>query len=664
MDKTKAIGKFVAAWVVLLVALSLCCFSRASADETAEALRAKAAALDATSQPSEAIAAWQSALDTRGNEGRDRAKAMVGIGRSYLALGQTDKAEQHLNGVLASYPDLQKECSQALLELGKISEGKQRYDEALSKYAELLERSSYTGQLCSDAKLRRAACYGALGKKPERLEELSGILKDYPDQPDRVAEARIRIAEIELAKGNTIRASVELRQVLKDCRDLDLWRTEALLWLAATERQNARLSGALTLYGGVIKDYRASRAQRLRAIVQRASILEQTGQRIRAVGEYCAILSGYSDFRAQADSAKERVIALLSAGKTPVVTARYVQRILARYDKLGGAAALDGDYQELAAKSGIDTAYARLVTEKAESLLNAGKGFQELGQPRQALGQYCNVRKIYPEAREQCFEAATARAQLLLSQKDYRAAVAELDDFATRSVFHGYWHARALNAKALLQYNARHYKDCAGTLRELPKRHSSWRTFRSDTDVKMLLAKALVEAGAGREAVATFQTMLAEPRWTRPDRALMYKYMGLASLADPAQSEKWFTQGISDFSDVPATADCYFYRAILRSKRRALAEALNDILLVGLPCRRHYALGEYYEAQGKKKEAASEFSAALPGLSAEFGTSYSQAYAAYDRLARFFEGLGDKEKATAAAANKQEIYRDHLAALP
>jgi tetratricopeptide (TPR) repeat protein len=648
---------------VCAVVILLCLARTPSSGDAASETRSRAADLEAITQHQEALSTWSRVLLGSNSQSSDYVAALLATGRVYYALGDDISAEKQFRSLLASCAGFQSECSQAYMGLGKIAEEESKYSESLAYYSEVLQRSCYKGPLCSEAKLRRAACYAALGKGPEQLEELSGLLKDYPEQHDRVAEARTRIAQIELAKGSIDKALAELDQILEDCRELDLWCVEAKLWQGAAQRQSGKIPAALATYGAVIKDFRAARAQRLKAIVSRASILEQTGQRVRAIGEYAAILLQYPEFQAQSDYARERMVSLLSQGRTPTTTVRFAKRTIAGYDKRASDDVLDGESQELGRKSGADPAYARLVQESAETMLKAGRGFRELGQFDEAVEKFRSLRREYPEARAECYEAAWDCARILASRNGYGAAIAEFDDLAAQNTSYTLWYARALNAKASLQFNSRRYRESAATFRRLLSLNPQWRTYKARTDAKMLLARALLNDGRNQEALAEFHAMSSEPRWPRSDKGLICKYTGITSQSS-VEAEKWFTKTITEFPDLQSTGECYLRRAVLRCGRRAFAQAIDDVLLIGPIAQRHFAMGEYYKAQGKKKEASAEFDQVVPGLPESFGGSCLQAYQTCDTLIQFFNGVGGKKNAAELVVKKKEIYRDHLAPLP
>jgi tetratricopeptide (TPR) repeat protein len=664
--------------LIMILALvaggTLCCaIITYAGNETADSLCSQANALEAVSRHSDAIAVWERVLADYGNRRVDCAAAMLGIGRAYAALGETENAERQFSALVNEYSsDSSNESSQALLALGLISERKQEYNQAIARYSELLTRYPATVSAIQ-ARLRLAACYTAVGDRQKAKKELSSLLKDYPFQSEACAEATIRTALMTLARSHTDNAQVaefqkkksmsQFRQILTKYGELDLWCAEALLWLGSTQQQAGQTDDALASYGKVIAEYKTSRPQCLKAILGRGSIFEHSGKVAEALAEYAAILSHYPDFRQQADGAKERIMSLLSTAKVPEAIGISARQAVTSYNGVRGNAVLDAAYQELADKSGIDPAYARLLKERVDSMMETGQALEYLGQRQEAIEQYQKVRLTYPELQEESFQAADCCARILLSQKGYGAAESELAGLARRYVSDGRWCARALTANALLQYNTRHFSDCAATLRQLLRKYPDQRSFDCVTDPKMMLARALIEAGRQKEVLPILKSMVSEGHWTRSGKASIDEYMGLSLVGNPVEAERWFTRVITDFPDTPAGDASYCHRAILRCKRKAFESAMMDILMIHAKHLQHYALGHYFEAQGKKSAAAGEYEQVLPTISGS-NASYTEAYAACQRLSYLYADMGDAGKASAAVARRQDIFDDHIGPVP
>ena len=102
----------------------------------------------------------------------------------------------------------------------QVEEVKGDLTSAIATYRFILERHASDRPVAAQAQLRLAICYEAL-QRPDAAEAFEAVIKNYPDQPSVVAEARKRQASLARRSATENTALVERQQVWTG-NDVDL----------------------------------------------------------------------------------------------------------------------------------------------------------------------------------------------------------------------------------------------------------------------------------------------------------------------------------------------------------------------------------------------------------------------------------------------------------
>ncbi|MDO8589517.1 MAG: tetratricopeptide repeat protein [Armatimonadota bacterium] len=632
----------------------------------AQCARAKlhiADCLAAMGQVDQVLVELQGLLRDHAPEREQCAQALMRIGQIQSERNQSQQATAQFEKVRADYPDMELWCAEALLWLAATQARATQNDAALATYAKLLNDYPTHKPQCVKAAVGRAALYEQMSKPAEAVREYASVLKSYPSFRRQADTAKSRIDSL---LSTTSLPPPELAEVQQTVAHYVEIRDSVAM--GDTEQDLAEKSG-------VAPDYVALRSDRVTALMRKGQAFRGLQQYDSAIAEFQKILANYDDTQ------EWRAEARLQMGKTEW--------------KAGTLSKALGTLATLIANEGSAT------SQCADATLFRGRIFEQLGENENAAGEYRNVISKYSDKKGRFSEAryrlgcllgkmgnrsealaeferlytdgtclssfavqaVEASAQMLVSDRDYSAAVAAADGALTQYPSPGRTRGRLLFIKGMIQCDARRYTDAATTLREAVAQPPQDRTALHQA--QMLLAQAYLERHENQaEARVLLQSMLSDEGWTREEKARISEYIGFCYRKNSPEAEESFTTTINDYAGTASAADCYFHRSLCRSARQAYIEAAADIEMIKVPYLQHYALGDYYAAQGKKAEAASEYEQVYPNLPASFRGSYFEPYAAYVRLVELYRELGDEGRASAASEKMSQILTDHVAAAP
>ncbi|UCH66054.1 MAG: tetratricopeptide repeat protein [Ignavibacterium sp.] len=183
------------------------------------------------------------------NDGSDiQLRSMLGLGAALYYLGRNDEAIQHLNLILASSPDFERD--RVIYYLAENYFSKQNYNEALKRYNvidtqdDLIKKMSLYGS---------AYCYFNLGDYDNAAFRFSEFTKMYPGD-ERITDAKLRLADSYFGSKN-YRAASEVYKQLFTSRNFTLDDPYAYYQYAQALYKSGRTTSAINEFTALQSKY-------------------------------------------------------------------------------------------------------------------------------------------------------------------------------------------------------------------------------------------------------------------------------------------------------------------------------------------------------------------------------------------------------------------------
>lgn len=246
--------------------------------------------------------------------------ALDSLARLYQEAGDTASALSTFQQILSTVPPRHDAAFSASQAMAEIYEGKKEYAKAEQLYASILKNAE-KGDVKAGAQLalgrlwldQKASDKGATAKASAAFE---AVVKDFPGEAEAIFGARLELAKLLAAKGQTEPAINALKALLGTTTDTRL-SAQAVEILAGLYQETGRLDEALKLNQQLVAQTSEDAEGRFNAELALASSLRQKGDYKTAL-EHLIKLKGTPDPNLKAnllDSLAQTYLAMNDAGK-------------------------------------------------------------------------------------------------------------------------------------------------------------------------------------------------------------------------------------------------------------------------------------------------------------------------------------------------------------